>query len=273
MNLETLRKKYDLHLVGAVEASTRSWYNARLDAIIRATKALTVEQLSPEVWVAYRNECGLAASSCNADLRILKALLNWAGLNPLSAVKCLPQTDSTDRRALVEDECQRLIVHPKRGLFWDVMISTGVRKCEFRRITRNMFDLQGRNLSLSAKITKRKRFRKIPFGNRLAARLKESLPDQPGAVCFRNGYGRPWPGQNALLGALRRDLKWAEINPNGVTLHSLRYTCATRLIAAGVDIKTVQYILGHADARLTLDIYTKHQDRHDPNLEKAFNFS
>lgn len=42
---------------------------------------------------------------------------------------------------------------------------------------------------------------------------------------------------------------------NGLKFHELRHTYATLLIARGVDIKTVQYLLGHTTARLTLDFY------------------
>ena len=38
--------------------------------------------------------------------------------------------------------------------------------------------------------------------------------------------------------------------------HDLRHTFATRILAAGVDPKTVSGLLGHATVALTLDIYT-----------------
>ena len=41
----------------------------------------------------------------------------------------------------------------------------------------------------------------------------------------------------------------------GVTLHSLRHTHASMLIAAGVDILTVSRRLGHASPSITLDVY------------------
>lgn len=41
-----------------------------------------------------------------------------------------------------------------------------------------------------------------------------------------------------------------------VTPHVLRRTYITRLILGGVDLKRVQYLAGHADAKITLDIYT-----------------
>ena len=41
-----------------------------------------------------------------------------------------------------------------------------------------------------------------------------------------------------------------------VTPHILRYTYITRLILGKVDLKRVQYLAGHADASVTLEIYT-----------------
>lgn len=41
-----------------------------------------------------------------------------------------------------------------------------------------------------------------------------------------------------------------------VTPHILRHTYITSLLLAGVDVKTVQYLAGHENAKITLDIYT-----------------
>ncbi len=40
------------------------------------------------------------------------------------------------------------------------------------------------------------------------------------------------------------------------TCHTLRYTYATRMREAGVDIKAAQYLMGHATPQMTLDVYT-----------------
>ena len=40
------------------------------------------------------------------------------------------------------------------------------------------------------------------------------------------------------------------------TAHDLRHTFATALYDAGVPVKAAQYFLGHADIRITLDLYT-----------------
>lgn len=41
-----------------------------------------------------------------------------------------------------------------------------------------------------------------------------------------------------------------------IRFHDLRHTCATILIASGVDAKTVQTWLGHSDVQVTLNTYT-----------------
>ena len=42
-----------------------------------------------------------------------------------------------------------------------------------------------------------------------------------------------------------------------VTPHQLRHTYVTNLIYAGVDPKTVQYLAGHENSKITMDIYAK----------------
>ena len=40
------------------------------------------------------------------------------------------------------------------------------------------------------------------------------------------------------------------------TPHVLRHTFCTRCVASGMDVKTVQYLMGHSDASTTLNVYT-----------------
>ena len=42
-----------------------------------------------------------------------------------------------------------------------------------------------------------------------------------------------------------------------VTPHQLRHTYITNLIHASVDPKTVQYLAGHENSKITMDIYAK----------------
>ena len=42
-----------------------------------------------------------------------------------------------------------------------------------------------------------------------------------------------------------------------IKAHDLRYTFATALYDAGIDVKSAQYYLGHSDVRTTMNIYTQ----------------
>lgn len=52
---------------------------------------------------------------------------------------------------------------------------------------------------------------------------------------------------------LPKDFKKIDFRP---TLHQLRHTYITRLILAGLDVKRVQYLAGHDDVRMTLNVYS-----------------
>jgi integrase len=53
-----------------------------------------------------------------------------------------------------------------------------------------------------------------------------------------------------------------------LTIHQLRHQCASLLIAAGADIKQVQYFMGHSRASMTLDVYGHLLMRSDPSLAR-----
>ena len=49
--------------------------------------------------------------------------------------------------------------------------------------------------------------------------------------------------------------------PEKLTVHSLRHTAASLMIANGTDVTTVAGILGHAQPSTTLDIYSHSFDK------------
>ena len=55
---------------------------------------------------------------------------------------------------------------------------------------------------------------------------------------------------------MRRARKaWSEAGLAGITLHECRHTCASYMIAAGVNAKALSSYLGHSSITVTLDRY------------------
>lgn len=74
-----------------------------------------------------------------------------------------------------------------------------------------------------------------------------------GDLIFANADGTPVRPDSisASVSALCRRLKL----PKGVSLHTLRHTHGSHLIAAGMEITAVSERLGHSSPRVTQDIY------------------
>lgn len=73
--------------------------------------------------------------------------------------------------------------------------------------------------------------------------------------------------QNYMRGMQR---KYVELFGNTlpkVTPHVLRHTFCTNAQQAGLDVKSLQYLMGHSNASVTLDVYT-HSNYE--SVERAF---
>ncbi len=84
-------------------------------------------------------------------------------------------------------------------------------------------------------------------------------------LVFTTGRGTPIGPRN-LLRSFKALLVQADLPAKEIRFHDLRHSCATFLVASGVDPKTVQALLGHTTIRLTMDTYVHPMDE---NLRKA----
>lgn len=85
-------------------------------------------------------------------------------------------------------------------------------------------------------------------------------------VGFTNNNGEVISGTNIFVRRIIRDCNFEVLDKdhrdNAVIFpkfsnHSLRHTFTTRMCEAGVNIKAMQDILGHADAETTMQIYAE----------------
>lgn len=86
-----------------------------------------------------------------------------------------------------------------------------------------------------------------------AHRNRARLVDDPFLFSSQMDGGAPWRPNNVTR-AWARARRRAKLD-QGVRLHDLRHALATRMLAAGDDIRTVSGRLGHADPSTTLRVY------------------
>lgn len=90
-----------------------------------------------------------------------------------------------------------------------------------------------------------------------------------GWLSFRRAMWRLYHGEKTNQQGRRTDIEQKKLTP-GATIskkekapafdwrtHDMRYTFATAMYDAGVPVKAAQYYMGHADIRLTLNLYTQ----------------
>lgn len=125
-------------------------------------------------------------------------------------------------------------------------LNTGERRSE---MINSQWDDVDKDFSIITVVnSKSGRSREIPVNNKLRRMLKAMYKlrgDSP--YIFANpDTGLPYVDIKHSLTSL-----FKEAGLEGFTLHCCRHTFATRLIEKGVDIRTVQELLGHSDIKMT----------------------
>jgi len=195
------------------------------------------------------------------------------------------------RRALEPDEVRRAVVAAEdgperyrmpgasRALLWRLLAETGLRAGEARKLVRADLALGERpSVTVRAENAKSGRARSIPLRGGLVVALRAAAAGKlPAARVFKlakpEDLVKAWRADLADARAAwlkeaatdeertRRDgtdfLRYEDAAGRFADVHALRTTFATNLIAAGVNVKTAQALLGHASATMTLDVYAK----------------
>jgi site-specific recombinase XerD len=157
-------------------------------------------------------------------------------------------------RFLTDDEEKRLRVALKGRPFCipqlDVALHTGMRKSEQFSITWDQVDFTQKYVHLS--VTKNGSDRYVSLNSEVLRVLKElketharlKLPAD--STLFVSGQKKPMSDPREWFNAACDEAKI-----EGVTWHTLRHTFASRLVMAGVDLKTVQELMGHKTIAMT----------------------
>jgi site-specific recombinase XerD len=155
-------------------------------------------------------------------------------------VRFLTQEEETRLRACAEATC------PEHLTELDLALHTGLRLSD-------MYGLTWENVNLSRRVltvprSKNGEMQHVPLNSAVLKALAElrKRGDGTGRV-IRNLHGEPLAGprhwfEPAIKKARIRAFSW----------HCLRHTFASRLVMAGVDLRTVQELLGHKSVAMTV---------------------
>jgi site-specific recombinase XerD len=195
-------------------------------------------------------------ASVNREIAFLKRTYNVAiadGLletNPVRQVKLL-QENNARVRYLTDAEEVRLRTEMGET-YWAVValaLNTGLRRGELFALCWDDVDFITNVLTIPR--TKAGRTRHVPMNAEVRAILGtlESRGRSPYVLPSATG-DRPLHSQNFVNRIFTPALQRARIDD--FRWHDLRHTFASRLVMRGVDLRTVQALLGHADVRMTL---------------------
>ena len=239
----------------------------------------------------------LSRNSAGVWFRTLSAILGkayeWELIdeNPCKRVKS-PSKPQSEVKALQIEDFRKIVdklpeYHDHRvRLFIQLMLSTGIREAEAAGL--EWRDVDFKNFALSINRTSqyipgqgmvettpksKTSVRSIPISDEFVRELEnykiwqeEQIQKLDGLYegatgektrLFTTSTGKP-VYDSTLRSWLKKYLAWCEVPP--VTVHGLRHTFASILIADGVDPRTTAAILGHSSPSLVMNVYANPQD-------------
>lgn len=199
--------------------------------------------------------------------------------NPCDRVT-LPRVERYKARFLTLEESKRLIAAAKGRRLWFfilVMVTTGARRGEVMGLRWSDIDREKGELRIRQTIVRITGVGVVETGPkslrsdrkvRLSQPVLESLEEQQKYIdSIRIRAGSLWRENDLVFPSKRggyldrptivREFKciWGDAGLSYMRFHDLRHSAATLLLAAGVHVKVVQEMLGHANVQTTLQMY------------------
>ena len=168
----------------------------------------------------------------------------------------------------------------------ELMFETGLRVGEFAGLTYKNVDLEKKVIRVvqqryhNGEIGSPKTnagIREIPISRKaheclLRIQMKNGSTREPDSyvACTRDGSPTVGDTWTSRFKSIRE--RWAKEDPENacrITPHVCRHTYCTDLIRAGVNPKAVQYLMGHSNLSVTMDIYASNNSKEDAMAEIA----
>ena len=273
-------KEHELTEGSGKRSSTREVYAGFLDLHIEpkwgTVRLDKVKTVAVEQWLRSLEY----APATKSKLRnIMSALFSHGKrydmllANPIQGVRCSAKRQR-EPDVLVPEEFSALLEElPQRERVMVMLAgTTGLRRSELIALTWQDIDFTAQQITVNKSCVRAQMgetktaasAKPVPLHPVLADALRDwhraSLYKAVGDFLFpsirSNGKIPVWPDM-VLQKVIRPAATRAGITGKTVGWHTFRHSLATNLRSLGVDVKTAQELLRHANSRITLDLYTQ----------------
>lgn len=200
------------------------------------------------------------------------------------------EDDTEPKKALTEEEEERLLSFVKHDKVYQkfyndivILLKTGLRISELCGLTIKDVDFDNEIIHVTHQLLRNKNvgyyietpktksgIRDIPMSGEVIKALKRVIEsdrykyrkaieiDGYRDFLFLNGKGYPMTGTrygNAFTNLIKKYNKKHEDTLPKITPHVLRHTFCTRLANKNINPKSLQYIMGHSNISITLNLY------------------
>ena len=257
-----------------VEENTRRKNASHLDNHVmprwRTIPLDGIEKLEVQEWVADMQRRKVGAETIHSAVGIFGTVLEAAldhGLiraNPARGVD-LPEVPKQPFRIVSDEEAQKILgnlsgadermvrLDWRLGLRWGEVAGLHTHRVDLKRKELHVVEVLTRHDGIKAHPKSKMSRRTLPLTDALAELLEEQMHGREGrSLVFTGPNGQPLDYSN-----WRRRV-WLDAVTGLAdplpTFHDLRHTCASNLIADGVDVASVQAFMGH-ESLLTTQRY------------------
>ncbi|MDP2940555.1 MAG: site-specific integrase, partial [Candidatus Omnitrophota bacterium] len=236
--LKTLKSYFGgLYLYNIGPKDIEMFKAERIKAVKKSNKAL-LKTLKP--------------ATINRNVALLKCMFNkaieWRKVdkNPLKGMKPLKENNKR-LRFLEKNEILKLIdcCSPHLKPIVIVAVNSGMRTGEILNLKWNDIDFKTNLIYLME--TKNGECREVPMNETVKRTLIKVLKRPESPYVFCNEIGKPY---ESIKTSFHTAIKRAGIKD--FVFHNLRHTFASHLVMMGIDLRTVQELLGHKSYAMVL---------------------
>lgn len=260
--------------------ANKAWSSMRrdqfsIDVLTSFFRGKYLFEMTPETVEKYKAKRleKVGPASVNRELACLKHMytkaMEWQYVkaNPAKGVKLLKEPPGR-LRYLSADEIEALVGQcPKHIRPIVIMaLNTGMRKSEILNLRWKEIDLTNRRITVVN--SKNNESRVIPMNNTLYQELLSLSASSEGEFVFSSRRDCPFIDIKKGFAVAMKKAKIKEFR-----FHDLRHTFGSHLVMQGVDLKTVQQLLGHKEIRMTMrysHLSPEHVQKAVEKLDKAW---